>query len=79
MNSDQQMVAMLGLILILFVIFTTYKGTLSAIFFNSNNGSPELFESGGKVTSSGSGSTTSFNTTVSTPSTLNVTSGTSLD
>lgn len=60
MNSDQQMVAMVGLILILFVVFTTYKGTLSAIFFNSANGSPEIFESGGKVSTGAS--TTAFNT-----------------
>jgi hypothetical protein len=34
MNQDQKMVATLGLILILFVFFTTYRATLSAILFN---------------------------------------------
>jgi hypothetical protein len=35
MNPDQKMVATIGLVLILFVVFGVYKGALTAIFFGA--------------------------------------------
>ena len=35
MNSDQKMIATMGLILILFVVFGVYRKTISAILFNA--------------------------------------------
>ena len=38
MNPDQKTVAMIGLVLILFVIFGSYKSTLAGIFFTPDTG-----------------------------------------
>lgn len=53
MNSDQKLVAMLGLLLLIVVIFTTYRSYLQAVFFQSPTQPAQKPAAGSGWTSSG--------------------------